>query len=283
VAGVVFVNPGSGKDGSPGLEEIAKALPELHLVELDDPGRLGDLVKEALADGQDPIAVAGGDGTIRCAAEVLAGTSVAFLPVPAGTRNHFAREVGLEDLDRVAGALVGGRRRHVTVGFVNDRAFVNNASIGLYPALVRRRERSSLSKSVAGFKAALQLLRHGQPIEIELDGEKLEAWLVFVGNGRYGEGFTDLIERESLDEGILDVRVIRSGPALSRVRVVIDTLLGRLRKSHLVVAREAASLSIGVEGRHLDVALDGEVIEVEAPLHFEARKSALTVMVPGGD
>ena len=127
------------------------------------------------------------------------------------------------------------------------------------------------------------MLRRGQPIEIELDGEKLEAWLVFVGNGRYGDGFTDLIERESLDEGILDVRVVRSGPPLARLRVVVDTLLGRLRKSHLVVAHEAASLSIGVEGRHLDVALDGEVIEMEAPLRFEARKSALTVMVPDDD
>jgi diacylglycerol kinase family enzyme len=283
VAGVVFVNPGSGQDGSVGLEEIANALPGFRLVEMDDPGRLGDLLDEALGCGEEPIAVAGGDGTLRGAAEVLAGTSVAFLPIPAGTRNHFAREVGLEDLDRVAEALASGGRRQVTVGFVNDRAFVNNASIGLYPALVRRRERSSLPKFVAGLKAAAQLLRHGYPIEVELDGKKLEAWLVFVGNGRYGDGFTDLIERESLDEGILDVRVVLSEPPLSRLRVVIHTLLGRLRKSHLVVAHEAASLSIGVEGRHLDVALDGEVIEMEAPLYFEARRSALTVMVPGGD
>ena len=157
MAGVVFVNPGSGKDGSPGPKEIAEALPELQLVELDDPGRLSDLVTEALAHGHDPIGVAGGDGTIRCAAEVLAGTSVALLPVPAGTRNHFAREVGLDDLARVAEALAGGRRRQVTMGFVNDRAFVNNASIGLYPALVRRRERSRLSKSLAGLKAGYRV------------------------------------------------------------------------------------------------------------------------------
>ncbi len=282
MAGVVFVNPGSGKDGSPGAAEISGALPEFDVVEMEDPGRIEELVAAAVAEARDPIGVAGGDGTIRAAAEVLAGSTTALLVVPAGTRNHFAKELGLEDLDRVVAAVAGGRRRQVTVGMVNGHAFVNNASIGLYPALVRRRERSNLSKSLAGMKAAVELARHGEPVGVEFEGAAMDAWLLFVGNGRYGEGFSDLIERQDLDEGVLDVRVVRAGPRLARTRIVVDTLLGRLRRSRLIVARETSFVSIGVEGRRIGVALDGEVVDLEAPLCFEAKQSVLTVLVPGG-
>ena len=280
----VFVNPGSGPDDSPGPSDIEDALgPCGYSVDpVEDPGRLPDLVRAALERSCRSVGVAGGDGTIRCAAEVLVGTDVPMLVVPAGTRNHFARELGIDDLEAAVEAARSGHVRRVSVGRVGGHTFVNNASIGLYPALVRRRERHevSRSKTIAGLIAAFDIARHARPLRVEIDGREMKAWLVFIGNGRYGEGFGDLIDRESLDAGLLDVRVIRADRPLARLRVVAAVAAGRMTKSSLVLAREAAQVSIGVERRRIDVALDGEVVTLEAPLKFEVEESALAVLAP---
>jgi undecaprenyl-diphosphatase len=128
--------------------------------------------------------------------------------------------------------------------------------------------------------AALELVRHGSPTEVEIREEKIEAWLVFVGNGRYGDGFTDLIERDSLDSGVLDVRVVRADRRLARMRAGLSLVGGRLRRSNLIVASETSALTLGVPGRRVDVALDGEVVAMDAPLRFEVEPSALSVLAP---
>lgn len=280
----LFVNPGSGPDDSPDAAEIEAVMgPCGYAVEtIDDPKRLPEMVRSALARSCRSVGIAGGDGTIRCVAEEMAGTGVPMLVIPAGTRNHFARELGIEDLEGAARAARAGYVRKVSVGTVCGRSFVNNASIGLYPALVRRRERheGKRSKTVAGLIAAFHIARHGQPVRVRLDGREMTAWLVFIGNGRYGEGFGDLIERESLDEGVLDVRVVRADRRLARLRVVAAAAAGRMTRSSHVFAQEATQVSIGVEGRRIDVALDGEVVSLDAPLELAAEPSALSVMVP---
>lgn len=285
----LFVNPGSGSDGSPTVDEIASTLGQVgYAVErIEDPAELPDRVRAALGRSCRSVGVAGGDGTVRCVAEVLAGTGVPLLVVPAGTRNHFAKELGIEDLEAAASAARSGSVRKVSVGAVCGHAFVNNASIGLYPALVRRRERHerNRSKTVAGLIAAFDLARQGKPVRVEIDGDEMTAWLVFLGNGRYGEGFGDLVERDSLDAGVLDLRVIRADRRFARIRVVAAVAAGRMTRSSLVFAREAAGVSIGVPGRRIDVALDGEVLSLDGPLEFSVEPSALVVLAPpgGGD
>ncbi|HWE57840.1 MAG TPA: diacylglycerol kinase family protein [Acidimicrobiales bacterium] len=195
MGGVLFVNPVSGPDGSPGVSEVAEAFGPhgIDVEELDDPARLPDLIRASLARDRSPIGVSGGDGTIRCAAECLAGRNVPLLVVPGGTRNHFARELGIESLGDAVDAAKAGTVTEVSVGAVGDRIFVNNASIGLYPALVRKRDRLGpvRFKSVASVRAAIALIRTGEPITVALDGDRMRAWLVFVGNGHYGEGFSN--------------------------------------------------------------------------------------------
>lgn len=281
--GVVFVNPDSGDD-DPSAEQITSAMQScgLDVEEITDPAKLPDQVRSALDRSSRPIGVAGGDGTVRCVAEVLAGTGVPMAVVPAGTRNHFARELGLDTLDATVEAIRAGHIRQVSVGQVNGHAFVNNASIGLYPDLVRLRERreSRLSKRTAALAAAAELLRQGSPVDVCVDGTEVAAWLVFIGNGRYGDGFTDLIERESLESDVLDVRVVRADRRLARTRVAAAVLTGRLSSTSLILRRETGALPIGVEGRRIDVALDGEVLQIEAPLRFSVRPAALAVLAP---
>ncbi len=239
-------------------------------------------VRRAVEDGADFVAVAGGDGSIRCAASTLAGTATALIPVPAGTRNHFAHELGITSLADAASAL-GGQRRVVDLAEVNGQHFVNNASVGFYAALVRERNRHErrLPRAAANLTAAWAQARRGHRFLVRVGGHRYRAWLVFVGNGCYGESLTDLMNRQSLDQGELDVRVLRADEPLARLRAVLAVLFGRIGNSGLLAQRRSADVDIEVlHRRQVDVALDGEVVRLDATLRFRSLPEALTVLVP---
>lgn len=278
MAGIVLVNPGSGRsETSPA--DLADAFPGAPVVECDSES-FEDEVRRAVKEGADFVAVAGGDGTMRAAAQVLVGGETPLVPVPAGTRNHFAKDVGLPDLDAVASAVASCRVLAVDTGAVNDLVFVNNASIGLYPKIVSRREvhQRRLPKGAAHIVAAWEQLRRGRRVVVEIDGKPYRAWLVFVGNGPYGDGLLDLADRETLTDGILDVRIVRADAPLARLRIVGALLLGRLARSPLVVRHRVPAITIDLRHRRrIEVALDGEVRSLEPPLCFESRPASLLV------
>ena len=282
VAGVVFVNPHSGREETEDVD-VAAYFRGHRVVEceVDDlPGR----VKQALADQVDFVGVAGGDGTIRTAVQVLAGTGVPLLPVPVGTRNHFAREVGIDDLPAAGRAAVHGRVREVDLGEVNGQRFVNNSSVGIYPHIVITREAHERRwpKGLATVAAAWEQLRHGRRFRITVDGRTYRAWMVFVGNGRYGEGLLRLNQRESLDENVLDFRLARADSPLARARIVLSLVAGALDRSPLLVQRDTAKVELDLDRDGVEVALDGEVERLESPLHYRSLPAALSVLVPAG-
>ena len=277
--GVIFVNPGSGREET-SIDELRRRFPGHRVTEVP-PEELVAAVKEALSDGADFVGAAGGDGTIRCVAEQLAGTDVALLPIPAGTRNHFAKDVGVADLDDAEKA-VAGRTIAIDVGCVNDTVFVNNSSIGVYPKIVIRRElhQRRLRKGVANLVAAYEQLRDGGRVDVEVEGVTHRSWMVFVGNGTYGEGLLDLADRETLDEGVLDVRVVRGDQPLSRLRIVGALLLGRLAVSPLVLRRRTSAIVVNLNRERVEVAVDGEVEVLRPPLHYRSVRGQLHVLVP---
>jgi undecaprenyl-diphosphatase len=277
--GVLLVNPGSGPDPI----DAATLRPYFPGQRVEDcaPDRLAQAVDAAVQSGAAFVGVAGGDGSIRSAAERLLETETPLLPVPTGTRNHFSGDVGIETVEDAVKAL-DGHEISVDVGRVNGRAFVNNSSIGLYPKIVVRREvrEHRLRKGVANVVATWEQLRHGRRITVDVDGDRHEAWLVFVGNGVYGDGLLDLADRESLDSHTLDLRVVLADRPLARLRVLGALFLGRLAASPLVVNRQCPNVTIDVAQRRVEVALDGEVVELEAPLRYESAPGALRVLVP---
>ncbi len=277
--GAIFVNPGSGPNAT-SVEELRSRFPG-HRVEECPPDQLVEAVKQAMAAGCSFVGAAGGDGTIRTVAEQLVGTEVPLLAIPAGTRNHFAKDVGIEDLDAAEKAATG-RVISVDVGRVNGKCFVNNSSIGLYPKIVIRREvhQRRLRKGVANVVAAYEQLREGSRVNVEVDGVTHCAWMVFVGNGTYGEGLLDLGDRESVDDGVLDVRVVRADRPLSRLRIVGAVVLGRLARSPLVLRWQTVATVCDLNRRRVEVALDGEVEDLGTPLRFECLSGALRVLVP---
>ena len=280
--GVVFVNELSGPDDTP-IDELEVLLPGAEVISCP-PDELPQAVAAALERSPSIVAVAGGDGTIRCVAQALIGTPVPLLVVPAGTRNHFAKDVGIDSFEAAGRAWHDGATGTVDVGEVNGHTFLNNSSIGLYPKIVvqRRYHEHRMPKAVAQIVAAWVQLRKGGrlAVDVEVEGERIRSWLVFVGNGRYGEGLFDLADRESLDDGLLDVRVVRADPPLARLRVVAALLLGRLARSPLIVSHRTSSITIDVARERVEVALDGEVEHLEPPLRYECRPRALTIAVP---
>jgi diacylglycerol kinase family enzyme len=275
---VVLVNPASGSGSEIG--EIEAAFPGI-AVEECDPKDLAGRVR-ALREAGAPFAgVAGGDGTLRCAAEALAGGDVPLLAVPAGTRNHFAKEFGIATLADAADAARAGKVRAIDLGRVNDRRFINNSSIGAYPRMVERREEheSRWPKWFANIIAAWQQFRFGRRMHVVVDGERFAAWLVFVGNGRYGETLRDVASRAALDENVLDVRIVLADQTLARLRLIVSTLFGRLAATPVVTRREFRTVKIEVPGRtSIAVALDGEVVQLSTPLDYESVARGLRVV-----
>ena len=282
MSGVVLVNPHSGPDET-SPSEIAEEFPGSRIHEIDGQA-VRRQVEDAIERAGEPavLAVAGGDGTIRCAAGVVADTDLPLLPIPAGTRNHFAREVGIPTLAD-AGRATSGSIRRIDIGEVNGEVFVNNANIGIYPRIVEERKvhQKRFSKQTATLVATWRQVRTLHKFTVTVDGgDTYRAWMVFVGNGRYGSSLVDLADRESLEDGILDVRIMRADGKLARLRVALSLVLGRVEDSPMAVFDEVSSVELAFKRPKVEVALDGEIFEMTTPLRFRCRPKALKVLVP---
>lgn len=278
---MVLVNPDSGPRADPAAQ-VREHFAGHDVVECGG-GVLERLAGEAVAGGPRFVATAGGDGSIRCVASLLAGTGIPLLPVPTGTRNHFSRELGIETVADAAAAL-RGVRRDVDLAEVNGERFVNNASLGFYAALVGERDAHErrLPSAAANVTAAWAQARQGHRFRTTVGGRAYRAWLVFVGNGCYGDGLTDLMNRQVLDGGLLDVRVLRADAVLARTRTVASLLLGRLGASPLLASSRVPEVEVALAGADVAVAVDGEVVRLAPPLRFRSLPGALTVLVPAG-
>jgi undecaprenyl-diphosphatase len=185
------------------------------------------------------------------------------------------------DLETAAKAAAAGLVRRFDVGDVNGRCFLNNSSVGLYPKLVVRREsyERRMSKWRAQLVAAWEQIRHGRRFRLQLQGRWHRAWLVFVGNGCYGEHLLDFTDRETVGGGVLDVRLVLADRPLARTRVVLALLRG-LDTSPLIVRTTCPAAELGLAATTVEVALDGEVQRLEAPLRYSVRRGELAVLVP---
>ncbi len=267
---IVLTNSKSG-DGSEA--DIAEWCDRLGL-ESRDPGDDLESALRAAADDRPPfVAVVGGDGTQRTAAALFADRG--------GTRNHFAKALGLADLDDVAAAVTSGVERDVPLSDLNGEAFLNTAVVGWYPEMVRTRERlrDSYPRPIAA-AAALALHAHRlHRFDIEVAGSTHRAWMVWMGNGRFGLTPSELSTRTDLTDHVLDVRIALAHRRFARASVVWDLVRGRLKGSdHLerfvadgpVVARLGAG--------PISAALDAEIVTIANPLVFTPASRKVRVL-----
>jgi diacylglycerol kinase family enzyme len=185
--------------------------------------------------------------------------------IPFGTRNHFARDVGLDRRDPIGAldAFVDGEERLVDVGRANGRLFLNNVSLGLYARLVRRRERHRRRRDTfARLRALVILVQNREPVGFTIDGQRATARVLLVSNNAYKLDFFSLGERDRLDGGRLHLYIPR----------------GILRRGW--IERDAETFEIGAAAARLGAAVDGEPEELDTPIEFTIEPRALRVLLP---
>jgi diacylglycerol kinase family enzyme len=261
---LLIVNPRSGS-ASPSAEELVEAARsrgiEVHVLAEGD-----DLPEVARRAGADVLGMAGGDGSLAAVAAVAIEQDVAFVCVPFGTRNHFARDAGL-DRDDPIGALAAfddGHERRVDVGRVGERLFLNNVSLGIYARLVHRREHHRRRRdALARLRAlALTIRDRRRRQRFTIAGRPVRARLVLVGNNEYTLDLLSLGERERLDEGTLHLYIPHGFRRITWEK------------------RSCTELEIGSPLPRLRAAVDGEPVELDSPALFRIEPRALRLLVP---
>lgn len=284
---LVLVNPRSGIEAHDPTEDARFAWPKATLL-YPDPKRdlRHQLVDEITArEGTvEALGVAGGDGTVAAVASVAADRKLPLALIPAGTLNHFARDVGMRsmpdaDAATEAGNAVGVDLGEVEINAEEHRYFVNTASLGGYPEMVRLRERLQKRhpKWPSAAIALARVLRRAKPLEVTLNGKHASIWLLFVGNGTYApKGFAPS-RRPALDTGLLDVRYVRADLPYSRARFVLATLANSLNASHVYQELDVPELHVRLLNGNRRVATDGEVGPLGNDFRFRSLPSALTI------
>jgi diacylglycerol kinase family enzyme len=278
----LIMNPrsGGGKVTRFGLKDKAEAL-GAQVALLEGPGTVdvGELARQAVAEGADLLGVAGGDGTQALVAGIAAEHGVPLLVISAGTRNHFALDLGLdrEDPSRCLDALKDGVELQVDLGFIGDRPFVNNASFGAYAAVVqspayrddkRRTTTDMLPELLVGQRGPRLVARAAN---VTIDGPQA----VLVSNNVYGMGdIAGLGRRARLDRGNLGLFAVTVSSAVQAAGLVRGTQsrgLTRLAGREVTVDADTSQIPVGV---------DGEALLLDTPVRCTIRPAALRVRVP---
>ena len=264
VAGFLLINPRAGTE-SPSAEELAEAA-RARGIEVRVLGDGDDPVELARSADAEVLGAAGGDGSVASVASVAVERDLPFVVVPYGTRNHFARDLGLDRDDPLA-ALEGfeGEERCVDVGRVGERRFLNNVSLGLYAALVHRREHHRRRRQLfAGLRALWLSLRRRPGVWAKVDGEPVRARVLLVANNAYELSLFSIGERERLDEG----------------RLHLYTAKGLLPRAW--EEENGERFELDTPGGKVQAAVDGEPVELETPFELAVEPRALRVLLPHG-
>ncbi|HEV7188877.1 MAG TPA: phosphatase PAP2 family protein [Blastococcus sp.] len=276
---VIAVNPRSGTDDYDPAADIQQLLPRAEVLTMSEEAGVTELLGEAARSGRArALGVAGGDGSVAAAAEVALEHGLPLAVVPAGTLNHFARDVGLDTPQAAADAVAAGEAVTVDVAEVNGTPFLNTSSIGAYPEMVRRRDAMSgrLGKWLALTVAAAQVLHTGTPVELVVNGRPLKVWIIFIGNCRYTPRGLSPAWRPRLEDGLLDIQYLRADLRFGRTRAVLATLLGVSEHSRSYGHFEAEEVRVLSRSGPQQVAYDGEMGEKSTEFRFVKRRE-LTV------
>jgi diacylglycerol kinase family enzyme len=251
---------------------------------------VGRSLHQAVAQGAGMLVAAGGDGTVNAVAAVAVEAGAILGVLPLGTLNHFAKDNGIPlELEAAVATLAHGDVAVVDAAQVNDRIFVNNSSIGLYPQIVQNREQSQARGSAkwkAFAQAVLYVLGRYAKLNVAITTPektiRLRTPFVFIGSNRYEIAGLQAGTRQCLDEGVLWVH---GAPDAGRARLLwlaLKTLLGfsSHREWHNF---ETRSLEIDVRGGSARVSVDGEVLRLASPLRYRILPRALKVMVPAAE
>jgi diacylglycerol kinase family enzyme len=284
---VLLINPKSGGGKAERFDLAGEAGKRgIRAVVLERGDDLLELAEQALSDGADVIGMAGGDGSQALVATVAMRHNVPHVCIPAGTRNHFALDLGL-DRDDVVGALdafTDGVEQRIDLARVNEHVFVNNASMGVYAQVVQS-DAYRDAKLETWAQMLPELLGPGAPpIDLEFEGpdgtELHDAPLVLVSNNPYqltrlaGAG-----TRARLDTGRLGIVAARIRAASDIAELVMFETVGQAQRFRGLLEWSEARFEVRSRSP-VAVGLDGEALMLEPPLQFVSLPGALRVRLP---
>ena len=269
-----------------------------HLTVVEDPSQLAATARQMLSAAQasgGTLVAAGGDGTINTVAAIAVGSGCPFGVLPQGTFNYFGRTHGIpEALGEAVEALLSATVQPVQVGVVNERIFLVNASIGLYPQIIEEREADKKQFGRSRLVALLSMIKTalGAPqylhITLALDGRehKMRTPMLFVGNNSLQIGQLGLAPlSEALEDGKLAAIAPRSVGKLGMIGLLVRGALGRLGEAsnlHSWCFEQMTVKQVTLYGkrRRIKVALDGEVSHLDTPLRFSVITDRLLLLKP---
>jgi diacylglycerol kinase family enzyme len=278
----LIMNPrsGGGKVERFDLKRKAEALgAEVFLIGGPEPVDVAEVARQAVASGADLLGVAGGDGTQALVAGIAAQHGIPFVVISAGTRNHFALDLGLdrEDPSACLGALSDGVELRVDLGVINGQTFVNNASFGAYAEIVQSPAYRDDKRNTT-LNALPDLLQghRGARLSAQADGTQIDGpQALLVANNPYGTGdIAGLGRRARLDRGILGV----VGVTVSSAGQAVGLLRGRHAAGLKVLTTK--QIKITADEPQVPVGIDGESIMMSAPVICTISPGALRVWVP---
>jgi len=278
----LIMNPrsGGGKVGRFDLKRKAEDLgAEVFLMDGDEPVDVAAVARDAVARGADLLGVAGGDGTQALVAGIAAQHGLPFVVITAGTRNHFALDLGLDRDDPSAclAALSDGVELRVDLGEIGGQTFVNNASFGAYAEVVESPAyRDDKLATTLDLLPDLLQGNRGARFTARADGTELDGpQAVLVANNPYGSGdIAGLGRRFRLDRGVLGVIGVSVGSA----RQAAELLRGR--RSTGVVVLTTKRVEISTDAPEIPVGIDGESVTLPAPVVCTIHPGVLRVWVP---
>lgn len=288
-----IISSGAGPgDNTKAAERLAEIFKENQIavdISLAHGGdEITELAREAVRGPFEVIVAAGGDGTINSVAAAVLGTDKILGVLPLGTLNHFAKDLRIPvELEAAARTIIAGHTTEVDVAEVNNRVFLNNSSLGLYPMIVREREkrqRLGFGKWPAFIWATIQALRRYPLLDVRLrvNDELLHRTtpFVFVGNNEYAMDLFNIGGRDRLDKGVLSIYITQRTSRLKLITLALRAVIGNLRNDKDFLELRSNEVKIATRHKRLRVAFDGEIEVMKPPLEYRIRSRALRVIVP---
>lgn len=235
------------------------------------------------------IVAAGGDGTLNAVASQLLHQPIPMGILPLGTFNYVARVLGIPlDILESAKVICTGQPRASHVAKLNQHIYLNNASLGLYPLFIKKRElynqklgRFPLNAYTSGLDVLIRD-RKELKLEVEVDGEKypVKTPLLFFGNNQLQLEEMKLKIAKCAELGEVAGVILAKSDKVTLFKTLFQLIRGNLEKAADVYSFSGETVTVHAQKKQLTVAVDGELFEIETPLHFSVDKNALNIMVP---
>ncbi|UUM29039.1 diacylglycerol kinase [Acinetobacter colistiniresistens] len=267
---------------------------EIQVFELNQQVNFDEMMQDVLlrhrqADFRGVVVAAGGDGTLNAVAKKLIHTDIPMGIIPLGTFNYVARALNIPiDVAQAAEVIATGKIQDVHVAAINDQIYLNNASLGLYPLFIKKRElynqrlgRFPLNAYTSGLDVLLREYK-SLKLAVTVDGQKypVATPLIFFGNNQLQLSDMKLRIAKCAADGKLAGVVVAKSDRLSLLKMLWKLIQGKIDQAADVYSFCAEHIQVDCKKPKLTVAVDGELMEMQTPLKFSVEKSALKVMVP---